>query len=87
MIWPHRHQWTVHSADYTPPSQMPQTVSGHPLSVEPIQRRMTEGVTHIYLRCETCGTIDEKDVYGKFTPNPNTKDSELLQLRRLAGIE
>jgi len=84
----HQHRWLIHSTDYTPAQPGPFKQSGPAEVIERMYRAVTEGVTHIYLRCEGCGAIDEKDVYGHFKAEvARPSDSDLEQLRKIAGLD
>jgi len=50
-------------------------------------RAMSEGVTHIYFRCQDCGRVREQDVFGHFEPKQESNsEADAAMLRRL-GIQ
>jgi hypothetical protein len=82
----HQHNWAVQSVHYTPPFKM-SVQTGPAEELIPMFRRASEGITHIYLRCGTCGDIKEQDVYGHFAATSAPGDAELKRLREIAGID
>jgi hypothetical protein len=84
----HRHRWGVHSAHFTPPPVAFRTTTDKLVGpfglVNDLYRRLHEGVTTIYLKCERCGAVDSKEVYGEMRP---VSDDELAQLRKMAGLK
>lgn len=83
----HRHHWEIKGVSYTPPPEKFQGTQNGPADMlERLYRRMHEGVTHVYLFCQKCGEPREVDFYGRFDPAAVPGDSELAQLRKMAGV-
>lgn len=59
----HKHVWKLVSTSFTPPMGK-FSADKIPMSAF---KTLTQGVTHIYQKCERCGEIRERFVYGKFT--------------------
>ena len=88
MAWDrHSCKWKVLGASYTAPNAQWQTINGSAEAVVAFERRRNEGVTHVYLQCETCGSVREQDVYGHWHTGATLKDEELAQLRKMTGME
>ena len=60
----HTHSWKVVSTDYTEPLGFNEAF--YSTGYVKVQERLMSGTTHIYMKCETCGDIKQKDVVGKF---------------------
>lgn len=54
------HNWEVQESEYEPP------IKGiNPKGLASFNRRATEGITHILLKCSLCGHVKEDFFYGK----------------------
>lgn len=67
----HECKWVIVDRHYSPPVQKVdlgefQGNGALALLVLDQIRRLTEGVTHVYLRCSACGDLREKDMFGHF---------------------
>lgn len=62
MMWFCNHKWVEVSRDYTPP--ITGSIEGR-LSVD-VTKELIAGTTHVYLKCENCHDIKQKDLVGKY---------------------
>jgi hypothetical protein len=81
----HQHNWHVDSTHYTEPFEL-QCVTGPAIRIDAMSRRATEGVTHLYLRCSSCGDVQSREVYGRWTQAEQV-DAEQKALRKVAGLD
>ena len=57
------HKWEAIDYSYTPP----QSDFKVKKASEDTIRALTEGVTHVYMRCSFCGDLKEKRLFSKMT--------------------
>lgn len=62
----HIHKWKIDSFNFIPPLAVKKLSNYHATPAE--RATFLDGVTHVYMRCEKCGDIKEKEVLGKYSP-------------------